>query len=141
MGSFQSFPTCQSSLSPYLINPSTRSPISPCRASHDVFTIQTFIKHPSLYQSCRAVPYREHSFESLVRRVVSQLSTPSTMVLYDAFDSITEPERPQSTANFLRVARTRRARTVILVSLGIFLVLLLTWRTSPSVGLIDFLSI
>lgn len=60
------------------------------------------------------------------------------MVLYDAFDSITEPGRPQSTPYFLRVARTRRARTVIIVSLGIFLVLLLTWRTSPSVGLLEY---
>ena len=55
------------------------------------------------------------------------------MPLYDAFDDITEPRRQQTSPFFLRVARTRRARTVLLGFAIALLILLLTWGNSSVV--------
>ena len=63
------------------------------------------------------------------------------MALYDAFDDITEPRRPQSHPFFSRLARTRRVRTVVLSSILIFLAILLTWRTSAGVSFDPTLSL
>jgi len=41
---------------------------------HDVFTIQSFNRHPSLYQSCKTILRYEYSLESSVRRLVCQRS-------------------------------------------------------------------
>ena len=57
-----------------------------------------------------------------------------TMAMRDAFDVITEPRRSPSKSLVMRLARTRRTRTVVLASILLVLLVVVGWRGAVRVS-------
>lgn len=56
------------------------------------------------------------------------------MVMRDAFDVITEPRGSPSKSLVMRLARTRRTRTVFLASILLVLLVVVGWRGAVKVS-------